>query len=136
MNLLGVDYGSKNIGLAIWREGADVVLPFGVLENNEQAAGKLAVLFGDEKIDKIVLGLPLSLDGKENKNTVRVHSFAGELKASGTAVEFFDERFSSQAADRSAGGASRDEKAAMLILEDYLKKFTPPYSSPYKGEDN
>ncbi|OGH72268.1 MAG: hypothetical protein A3I93_03590 [Candidatus Magasanikbacteria bacterium RIFCSPLOWO2_02_FULL_43_22] len=87
---------------------------------------ELVNLIKKEKIDKIVIGLPLGLDGKENNNTTRVRKFVDDLKKEiKIPVDFVDERFTSAQADRMDGGmagASRDEKAAMVILESYLAK--------------
>lgn len=118
MNILAVDFGTKNIGLAWCDTAVNVVLPYGVTDKE-----KLPALIKEEKIEKVVIGLPLGLDGKEYASTARVKKFAEELKSKITVpIDFFDERFSSHAADRMAGGASRDEKAAMMILEGYLCK--------------
>lgn len=118
MNILAVDFGTKHIGLAWCDTAIGVILPFGQVKKDE-----LAELIKKEKIDKVVIGLPIGLDGRENANTGRVREFAAELRKEIAApVEFFDERFSSQAADRLAGDVSRDEKAAAIILEDYLKR--------------
>jgi putative holliday junction resolvase len=124
MNILGVDFGTKNIGLAWVETGLGVVLPFGVIKNEKnKALAELAGLIKKEKIEKIVFGLPLNLDGGENANTKKVRMFAGRLEEkTGIRVYFESEIFSSRQAGRAAGGASRDEKAAMIILEDYLKK--------------
>ena len=124
MNYLAVDFGTKNIGLAWAQEGVDVVLPFGIIKNLENGVDELADLIKTEKIDQVVIGLPLSLDGLETANTVRVREFAKKLKEKINApIEFINEMFSSQMADRSgAGGVSRDEKSAMAILESYLEK--------------
>jgi RNase H-fold protein (predicted Holliday junction resolvase) len=63
----------------------------------------------------------MGLDGKENKNTERIRKFVEELKLEvDIPIEFFDERFSSQQADAMGGGVSRDEKAAMVVLQSYL----------------
>jgi len=125
MNLLGIDYGSKNIGLAWCQTELGVVLPFGELktQNSKLKNKELLKIIRDEKIDKLVVGLPLGLDGKENENTKKVREFVNELKkAIKIPVEFVDERFSSREADRyEGGGASRDEKAAMVILESYMQ---------------
>lgn len=119
MNILAVDYGTKNIGLARASTGVDVILPFGSVSNPE----KLIEIIKKEKIDKIIAGLPLGLDGSENKNTERVRKFIDELKKDiSIPVEFITEVFSSQAADRMGGGVSRDEKAAMVILQSYFEK--------------
>ena len=123
MRLLAIDYGTKNIGLAQASSGLDLVLPFGLIENEDKKIGleKLIEKIKTEKIDKIIVGLPLGLDGSENKNTERVRKFANELsKESGVPAEFVTEIFSSQAGDRMGAGVSRDEKAAMIILQSYL----------------
>lgn len=120
MNILAIDFGSKNIGLAWCDTNLGIVLPFGRIMNNESRIMNLTSLIDKEKINKIVVGLPIGLDGKENANTERVRKFADELKKNtDLPVEFFDERFSSQAADAMGDGVSRDEKSAMIILENY-----------------
>ncbi|MDD4476700.1 MAG: Holliday junction resolvase RuvX [Patescibacteria group bacterium] len=117
MNILGVDYGTKNIGLAWCDTGIGVVLPFGIVGKQE-----LPDVVKKENIDLVVIGLPIGLNGKENENTKRVKKFAEDLKEKMKAkIDFFDERFTSQQADRMEGGASRDEKSAMLVLESYLE---------------
>lgn len=126
MNILALDFGTKRIGMAWVDTEIGVVLPFGIVEYSNQTkvtVEKLTELIKQEHIQKVVIGLPLGLDGKENENTARIRSFAEELKSKlEIPVEFFDERFSSQAGDRYAGEASRDEKAAMIILENYVTK--------------
>jgi putative Holliday junction resolvase len=119
MNILAIDYGKKRIGLAWCQKELGVVLPYGVIEGKEE----LVELIKTEKIDKLIVGLPLGLDGKENENTKRVREFASEIeKTAMVSVEFVDERFSSHQADRMGGEASRDEKAAMILLEAWLEK--------------
>jgi len=123
MNILAIDFGTKNIGLAWCDTGIGVVFPFGVIKNEDKAKAKKDLLkfIETERVEKLVVGLPLSLDGTENKNTERIRAFVESLDLK-IKSEFFDERFSSRQADRSEGGASRDEKSAMVILEGYLAK--------------
>lgn len=117
MNILAIDYGTKNIGLAWCDTGIGAVLPFGVVKNIDEVAKTVS----EEKIDHIIIGLPIGIDGKENTNTARIKKFGDGLKQRvSVPVEYYDERFSSQAADRMEGGVSRDEKSAMIILEDWL----------------
>ncbi|OGH93664.1 MAG: hypothetical protein A2538_00470 [Candidatus Magasanikbacteria bacterium RIFOXYD2_FULL_41_14] len=123
MNILALDYGQKNIGLAWCDTGIGAPLPFGVIDAKDERLKieDLRKLIEEEKINLVVIGLPLGLDGKEKENTARVREFGEELKAKITVpIEFFDERFSSQQADRSEGGVSRDEKSALVILQSYL----------------
>jgi len=118
MNILAVDYGTKNIGLAWCNEALGVVLPFGLVKEKD-----LLSLINKEGIDKVVIGLPLGVGGSGEKNIDRVKKFTDNLqKQISIPIEFFDERFSSQEADRMEGGVSRDEKSAMIILQSYLAK--------------
>lgn len=119
MNVLAIDFGTKNIGLARASAELDLVLPFGRVGTIKE----LIKLIKQEKIEKSIIGLPLGLDGTENKNTERVRKFAEELKKEiNIPIEFMTEIFSSQAGDRMGAGVSRDEKAAMVILQSYLEK--------------
>jgi len=121
MNILAIDYGTKNIGLAWTQISLGVVLPYGVIKDKNLA--ELAALIKKENIDKVIIGLPFGLKEKENENTKKIKKFANDLKnIINISVEFEDERFSSQAADRMGAGVSRDEKSAMVILQSYLDK--------------
>ena len=123
MNILGIDYGKKRIGLAWVGTDLGVVLPYGVINNEQVMMSKLGELIEEEKVDKIIVGLPIGLDGKENNNTEKVREFVKELKNNvDVLIEFIDERFSSKQADQMGGDVSRDEKAAMVILQSYLDK--------------
>jgi len=133
MNILGIDYGQKNIGLAWMQEGLDVVLPFGVIQvekNKEQAIDQqikeLKTLIEEQNIGIVVIGLPLTLeDGAENGNTQRVRAFGDSVKKKiGLPVTYVDERLTSFEADQMGGDASRDEKAAMVILQTYKKQMS------------
>lgn len=125
MNILALDFGTKNIGLAWADTGIGTALPFGVINNTdlEKRNRELDKLVERERIDRIVIGLPLGMDGKENENTERVRRFAKDLESFlPVPVYFFDERLSSYEADRSPDtGVSRDEKSAVVILNAYLE---------------
>ena len=130
MNLLAIDYGTRNIGLAWMQEGLDIVLPYGNIDA-KNAMNEIPKLIKEEGIHKVVLGLPLTMDeGTENKNTKRIRSFASELKEkTDIPICFVDETLSSQAADDMFGmdggaevSASRDERAAMQILYTYKEQ--------------
>ncbi len=125
MHILAVDFGTKRIGLAWADTSLGVVLPYGVIEEASfiKKVDALAQLIVSDHIDRVTMGYPLGLDGRENKNTERVKKFTFELqKRCQTPIDYTDERFSSQAADKLEAGASRDEKAAMLVLESYLER--------------
>jgi len=125
MNILAVDFGTKNIGLAWCDTGINVVLPYGVIDNQDRVKAKreLVDLVKTERIQKVVVGLPYTMEGNENENTKKIRAFVDGLeKDLEIKIEFFDERFTSKQADRMEGGASRDEKSAMVLLQSYLSK--------------
>lgn len=125
MNILAVDFGTKRIGLAWADTSFGAVLPFGVVEALDVAkkAMLLAKLAEKEKIALIVIGYPLGMDGKENKNTERVQKFVFELqKNTSIKIDYQDERFSSYGADAMGSGVTRDERSAMFILEGYIAR--------------
>lgn len=132
MILLAVDYGTKRIGLALLDTDIGVVLPFGVVEaeDEETAARELAKIVKEGRIDRLVFGLSLNLDGGEGENAARARAFSDSLspQIAPVPVALVDERFSSAQADRmserASGGemmASRDERAAMVLLEAYAE---------------
>lgn len=128
MNILAIDYGTKRVGLAWQQTGLDLILPFGIIENKgeEKVLADIKKIISEEGINEIVLGLPIFVDGKDTDWTETVKNFGEKLKVlTGLPVHLVDERFSSRAADRlGADGASRDEKAAMLLLESYVSHRT------------
>lgn len=124
MKILGIDYGKKRLGLALYNTHISVAVPFGLLEeSSENPIAKITEIVHTEDIVRVVIGLPLGLDGKENEATMRVRTFGSEVeKNTHIPVDFFDERFTSVAADRSENGISRDEKAAVMILEGWVER--------------
>lgn len=128
MRMLAIDYGLKRIGLAVSNEG--LVLPFKTLKvkDHTQALGDIATVCQEERIDRIVLGLPLRLDGKLSKMAYRVKKFGKALTSfTGLDVVYSDEQLTTKAASRllrgeklAVKGRMRDQLAATLILKDYL----------------
>ena len=119
--VIGVDVGTKRLGLAIGDTDTGVALPFGVIE----LAGKTAfeVLVGvlkDEMASSVVLGSPA-----EGALKNEVEKLAEELKtATGLSVTVVDEHLTTKIADmlsREVGSRRHDDAlAAMLILEEYF----------------
>lgn len=122
MNILGIDYGTKRIGLAWMQTGIDVVLPFGVVESADRKKNveDVANIIKEEKIDKVIIGLPFGEAGQETPNTKRIREFADMLKEKiNVPMDFVGEEFTTREAQQMDGDASLDEKAAMLILQSY-----------------
>lgn len=126
MKLLGVDFGSRKIGLAIGDTDSKLALPFGVVASNGQSIEELIVLAGREGVDGFVVGVPIPSDFNQRQTQLeRVSAFARDLKAaSGLLVYLVDEAFTSTEARRiqeeEAVAAKEDEIAACLILQEYF----------------
>ena len=124
MRVLALDHGSVRTGVAISDETATLARPLSVLERVETEAGFAALLavVHSEAPGCIVVGLPVSLDGREHAQARRARAFAVRLAAAvDPPVELYDERFTSRLADQRGGRAARDARAAASLLEDYLR---------------
>jgi putative Holliday junction resolvase len=119
---LGIDWGTKRIGLALADEETSLALPYKTVSDLKEVLFEII----NEYIDIVVLGSPKKMSGEEANNKDWEY-FVKQLKEkSGVTVELLDERLSSLAADALSGEdkdkAGRDEIAATLILQDYLDR--------------
>ncbi len=124
MNVLGVDVGKKRTGLAWIDTAIGVILPYGVIESSgNEVITALEKYITEEKIEAIVFGLPLNNEGEETDacRDIRLLGNAIQQKMH-VEVAYEDERFSSRLGDAMGGDATRDEKAAMAILDTYIQK--------------
>ncbi|MBI2459329.1 MAG: Holliday junction resolvase RuvX [Parcubacteria group bacterium] len=122
MKYLGIDWGEKRIGLALADSETKLATPFKTAGSVEEVARIVA----SERIDLVVLGKPISITNYQLPITnEKYNKFIVDLKSKIKArLEMVDERLSSQAADALVGHkkikSSRDEIAAMIILQSYL----------------
>ncbi|NTW29070.1 MAG: Holliday junction resolvase RuvX [Coriobacteriia bacterium] len=134
MRVLGLDIGEKRIGVAISDPSGRVAMPLVVLDAKAvlRDGGELVHLIADYEVESVLIGLPLSLDGSENRQAEEVRR-AGRRLARFLPVPlvYFDERFSSAEARRamSTAGLSDQEQrgrvdmvAASLFLQAYLDR--------------
>ncbi len=124
MRILALDHGAVRTGVAISDETATLARPLTVLDRVETDAGfaALVALVRREAPGCVVVGLPVSLDGREHAQARRARAFAARLAAAvDLPVELYDERFTTRLADQRGGRAARDARAAATLLEDYLR---------------
>jgi putative Holliday junction resolvase len=135
MRILGIDYGTRRIGVAIGDDETRIAAPLSTLSGCGQTARDAAAVVKiakEEEAHEIVVGLPISMDGRESDQTRLTRKFVADLEhASRMPVHLQDERLSSFAADealdeagiaprkRQAGGMT-DRIAAQKILQAYL----------------
>ena len=124
MKVVALDHGTVRTGVAICDETGTVARPLTVVERVGTEAGfaALLALLVAERPARIVVGLPLSLDGREHGQARSARAFAARLTAAvEIPVELVDERFTSKLADQRGGSSARDARAAATLLEDYLR---------------
>lgn len=123
MKILGIDYGTKYIGLAIADEQIKIAHPYLVIESKIQnfILAELKKIIEKEKITKIVVGRPIGLSGNISEQTKITDEFINFLKNNlSISVENFDERFTSKMTEGEHSGA------AAIILQDYFEKLKSP----------
>ncbi len=130
--VLGIDYGSVRLGIAVSDPLRIIARGVTVLDNSPHLISEIKKLVEELEVDTIVVGFPYTLSGTTGKKGVEVESFIALLRAQlACPVITLDERFSSKIAGdtlRSMGVAKKkrqrkgtiDEMAAALILQSYL----------------
>ena len=122
MRVLALDYGTARCGAAISDPSGTVVRPLAAVEPPEPEA--IADLVANSGAERVVVGLPTTLGGKEGAQSRLSLAFAEELtELLEIPVETYDERLTTRMAERSAregASADRDSLAAAHLLESYL----------------
>lgn len=136
MRALGIDLGSKRVGVAI--SSGTVATPYEVIERGADHAAdhaRIAALVEDEGVTIVVVGLPFSLDGSRGPAARLVEAEVDELRAAlDVPVETYDERFTTVTAHQSlmeqkmkADARRRvvDKVAAAVMLQSWLDSGPP-----------
>ena len=129
--VLGVDYGSSRVGLALSDPQKIIASPLHTLINNgnDRLKKKLLELIKKKNVEYIVIGLPIGLKGQETSQTKIVREFAEEMRSLALPVYFQDERLSSLSAKKSLieqnvkTGHNKsfiDSTAAAIFLQQFL----------------
>jgi len=130
--LLGIDYGTKRVGVALSDPLGVIAGGAGTLANDAVLLGRLAEMVRGEQVVRVVVGMPYALDGGKGAKAVEVEAFIEELrKHVSVGIDTWDESFTSVDAHRAFidTGMKRkkrrqkprvDEMAARLMLQEYL----------------
>jgi len=133
--LLGLDVGTKTIGLALCDAGWTISTPAELIRRSKFTADleKLNALAEAQQVKGLVVGLPLNLDGSDSSRTQSVRAFARNLAPLGLPILLWDERWSTQAVTRTLidADSSRarraelvDKMAAAYILQGAIDALT------------
>ena len=116
--LMGLDAGTRTIGVALCDSGWTIATPAELIRRGKFSADleKLRALAAAQQAKGLVLGLPLNLDGSDSPRTQSVRAFARNLEPLGLPILLWDERWSTQAVTRTLidADASRARRAELV----------------------
>ncbi len=138
MRVLGLDVGEKRIGIALSDPGKILASPLAIIDGTDIEAAIQAIsgIIKSEGVERIIVGLPRSMNGAIGQQAEKVAVFTEQLRNHVTLpVEFRDERLTSVSARRlireakpKAGRRKQtpdDAVAAAIILQSYLDELMP-----------
>lgn len=127
MRVLALDYGSARCGCALSDPTGTIVTPVEPVlrPGSKRGLAALVQLVDERGVQRVVVGLPLSLRGGDTEQTRETREFAERLArrlGEQVPVELHDERFTTRMAQRldGAAGASEDSRAAAHMLESWM----------------
>jgi len=124
MRILGIDFGTKKVGLALTDESGSMAFPHSVIPNDAALLPTVVDLIAEQQVTLIVMGHSLNLDGTPNAVQAHIESFIADLTIRvPIPIHLEPEQLTSrQAATTTGRNAQTDAAAAALILESYLAK--------------
>jgi putative holliday junction resolvase len=121
--ILALDFGEARCGCALSDPTGTLATPVGAVESpgTRRGLGRLAAFAREQDVERVVVGLPLTLAGEEGQQARATREFAARLgELLSVPVELHDERLTTRQAERTGGGADADSRAAAHLLEAYL----------------
>ncbi len=137
MRTLGLDYGTKTVGVAISDEAQIIAQPLVTIERKHanklrQTYAKIETIIDEQNVDRIVLGFPKNMNNTEGERAEATRAFMDDLeRRTGLPVILMDERLTTVEADRileETGVAKSgrkehiDKMAAAIILQSFLDR--------------
>ena len=130
---LGLDYGDRRVGIAVSDLNKEIAFPRDFLEyrNMKELLEAIQKICEEDSITKIILGLPIQMDGTFGERAQKTQVFFDALKKMmpKMPIDFFDERLSTQYAIKALGQqgvrakdqkGKRDALSAQIVLQNYL----------------
>jgi putative Holliday junction resolvase len=132
MRVLALDYGRARCGCAVSDPTGVLASPIEPVRAPQSRRGlaRLRTLVRELDVQRVVVGLPVSLSGGDSAQTIETRGFAARLEQElAVPIELYDERFTTRLAQRAGGTADEDSRAAAHLLESWLA------SQPASGDD-
>lgn len=124
MRKLGIDFGSKKVGLALSNESGTMAFPHSVIPNDGSLLKTMVALIETNQVEEVVMGHSKNYDGSDNVIQTAIESFMTDLTLQcGIPVHLENEAYSTQEAIRIQGRNDQtDAAAAAIILNSYITK--------------
>ena len=130
---LGIDFGTKRVGLALSDRSNMIASPYKTLNyfSEKDLITQLEIIVSKNDIEILVLGLPINMKGEDTAQTIKVRDFKEILSVLRIPIVYEDERLSSVSAINSLmlqnvktghNKSEIDKTAAAIILQQYLDK--------------
>ncbi|MEA2701802.1 MAG: putative pre6S rRNA nuclease [Candidatus Parcubacteria bacterium] len=126
---MGIDYGSKKVGIALSDEAGVMGFPHGTLLNTSELVNEVVKLVSEKNVNAAVIGESRNFSGGDNPVAAQARAFAQELaERTGIPVHFEPETYTTQEArrypdgTRMPGSPDVDASAAALILTGFLER--------------
>jgi putative Holliday junction resolvase len=123
MRVLALDYGSARCGCAVSDPTGVLATPVEpvLAPDTRRGLARLRSLVRELEVERVVVGLPLSLSGGDSAQTTETRAFAAKLEQNlAVPVELYDERFTTRMAQRTGGTSDEDSRAAAHLLDGWL----------------
>jgi putative holliday junction resolvase len=123
VKVLALDYGRARTGVAVSDPTGTIARPLCVVERAGSGNGlaQLAKVIGEQEVELVVVGLPLTLRGERGEQADETDRFVEALRdVTDVPVVMFDERFTTALAEQAAADTLEDARAAAHLLTSYL----------------
>jgi putative Holliday junction resolvase len=123
LRVLALDYGSARCGVAVSDPTGTLATPLDPVPRPGTKVGlrQIAALAHELGVERVLVGLPVSLGGGDSAQTRETRQFADRLSAVlAVPVELYDERFTTSLAEKAGGEAALDSRAAAVLLDEWL----------------
>jgi putative Holliday junction resolvase len=124
VKVLALDYGAARTGVAVSDATGTIARPLRVVRRaaSEDGLAELRALVQEHEVDRVIVGMPLTLRGERGAQALETDAFVEALReAVDVTVVTYDERFTTTLAARGGGESDEDARAAAHLLESYLQ---------------
>ncbi len=121
--LVGIDFGTKRVGVAVSDESGSVAFPKTTLANDRALIPAVVTIIRQENAVDVVVGKSVNRDGEDNAVMDNIRTFVSELeKAVAVTIHYEPEFYTSREARREGQTGPVDAQAAAIILNSYIAK--------------